>query len=393
MRVCVLTTSYPRFVGDDAGIFVERLVNPISNQADSVLLIVPSDYKAPLEEQRGTVQIKRFSYTFFGKGGLAFGAGIPTNIKTKPALVIQFPGLFLQMLRLLVKHKNDYDLVHANWIFSAAVAYVAKFFTGKKYLITIRGSEVKLFNKKLFQLLFAPVVKSASYTVSVNNSFLELLNDLYKLGNEKLKRIPNGVDLPPVQREDFQNFILTHKFDLKKTYIVFVGTLFEGKGIHFLIDLINEPELKDFELILCGRDNDKEYLRTLKEKIQKHGCAQRVHFQGAVKPLDIPFYLKLARYFVTASYSEGMPNAVLEALSAGRVVLASDIDAHKELIKDGENGFLFERDTKVAAKQIMNLEASHELRERIAQAGKDSIQKLSWESSASQYVALYQDLI
>lgn len=101
-----------------------------------------------------------------------------------------------------------------------------------------------------------------------------------------------------------------------------VGSLISRKNMKLLL-LAFDLYLKENtgSLIICGDG-------PLKESLQSLGI-QNVHFVGNVD--NVPDYLAAADFFVSASLSEGLPNTVLEALSAGLPVILSDIESHKEI--------------------------------------------------------------
>jgi hypothetical protein len=68
MRLCILTTSYPRFPGDDASIFVKRLTDALAKQLEDVQVIVPLDAAEPAMEEEGNVSVLRFRYGLFRDG-------------------------------------------------------------------------------------------------------------------------------------------------------------------------------------------------------------------------------------------------------------------------------------------------------------------------------------
>ena len=101
MRVCVVTTSYPRSAGDVAGAFVAAQVERSARPASMVEVVSPAD-------------VRHF--------GIAYGDGIVQNLRAKPWLVAALP-LFLGSLALAARRAaRDADVVHAHWIPSALAA-------------------------------------------------------------------------------------------------------------------------------------------------------------------------------------------------------------------------------------------------------------------------------
>jgi len=111
---------------------------------------------------------------------------------------------------------------------------------------------------------------------------------------------------------------------------------------------------------------------------------------------DIPSYLSDSDIFVLASWSEGRPMAVIEAMAAGLPVIASNIEGVNEIVQNDVTGLLFEPgDETQLAKHIANLSSDPEMRKRFGQAGRQYISdnKLLWSDTARQYEDIYCTVI
>src|SRR5687767_3818142 len=137
MELCILTTSYPRHAADDAGIFVKRLVEALSSEGATGAVVVPRDADEPTIELQQGFRVRRFHYGWPKHGGLAFGAGILPNLKSKPWLIFQAPGLILAMSRAAAAEQSA-RLLHANWLIAGLSAYLCARKNRKPYVITLR---------------------------------------------------------------------------------------------------------------------------------------------------------------------------------------------------------------------------------------------------------------
>lgn len=390
LRICVLTTSYPRFDGDDAGIFIGRLVNGYSGRGVRGVVFVPKDADEKAVEVEERFRVSRVRYGLFHKGALCFGQGTMPNIRKRPLLVLQIPGLFLALFCKAWLGRREFDAVHANWIFTGAVAWLLKLCTAKPYILTLRGEDVSLLNNRVLRLLFKPVLRGAKNVTSVNQGFLERLKDLNLVSSEKLVFVPNGVSIEEVPEDKLGDFCSAKNLDRSKRYLLFVGRITPKKGIDQLIKLLAEKELVEYELLLCGRIADLGYLEKLKELSVALGVFPRVQFIGGVHPREVSVYLKVSRYYVSASEWEGRPNSVLEAMAMGVPVVISNIPAHAELVSDGITGVLFNT-VQEAASKIKSLDGNDVLRSSCLSAAKSSVSGLGWESCAEKYLSLLND--
>ncbi len=352
MRVCVLTTSYPRFEGDDSSIFVQRLVDAYSEAGISGYVIVPRDRDEPGNEKRGNFEVRRYRYGVFTRGALAFGEGIMPKIRTRPLLAAQVPAMILMMAWSALTLQRGYEIVQANWIGAGISAWLLRLLCGKPYFLTVRGEDVKLLCRTWIGKLLWPVLHSAHAVTSVNQVFISELQQHFKIPKEKMHFIPNGVSLAAVGAKDREEFLQRRNLQSATKYIVSVGTVIPRKRVEVLIELLAMPELENFELLLCGRLENEVYAQRMRELAIERGVSKRVHFEGMVAPADIPRYLSVAHCYVSASEHEGRPNAIMEALVAKVPVFASDISAHREILGVGSPALFTLHDLQPVARRI-----------------------------------------
>ncbi len=119
----------------------------------------------------------------------------------------------------------------------------------------------------------------------------------------------------------------------------FVGELSQRKNQEFLIKSLTalSEELPEVTLWLIGEGEERQRLGDLSREL---GVAEKIIFLGHRS--DACDFIRAADLYVTAASVEGLPHNVLEAMGAGKTVLASDIKGHRDLIDDGVDGFLYQ---------------------------------------------------
>ncbi len=173
---------------------------------------------------------------------------------------------------------------------------------------------------------------------------------------------------------------------LKENIVLTVGRLIKTKNLEQLIRLfvrINQP---DWKLVIVGGDAQKQNLMVeLQRLVYQLGAAGRVILTG--NQLDVGYYYQKSKIFVFTSSSEGFPNVVGEALSAGLPVVSFDcIAGPSEMIIDGENGFLVPVfDYKTFEVKLKSLIDDKKLRERLGINAVRSIKNFSVESISEQF--------
>ena len=123
--------------------------------------------------------------------------------------------------------------------------------------------------------------------------------------------------------------------------IIFVGSLIHGKQPLLLIDSIFNliKDGKDVQLDILG---EGELLETAISRVRNLGIVDRVNFHGYVKE---PYsFISSSDILVLPSLSEGVSRSILEALFLGVPCVLRDVDGSSELIQEGLNGVLFEKD-------------------------------------------------
>jgi len=173
--------------------------------------------------------------------------------------------------------------------------------------------------------------------------------------------IYNGVNLPQKSKEsDFITKIGTEP----SKYIVAVARFVPEKGLHDLIAAFKGLE-GDYRLVIAGdADHETEYSRDLKKMASED---DRIILTGYITSEPLNQVYSHARLFVLPSYHEGLPIALLEALSYGLAVLVSDIPANKEVELPAERYFRCGAidELKEKMKVLLEKELSEEERKEI----------------------------
>jgi len=186
--------------------------------------------------------------------------------------------------------------------------------------------------------------------------------------------------------------ISTEKEVERENSVLMVGRLIQSKHHDQLIEIFLSIAEPGWKLVIVGYDHLKQHVSDKLEKlIRGHHAEGIIKLEG--KQSDVDRYYLGSKIFAFTSSSEGFPNVIGEAMSAGLPVIAYDcIAGPSEMIDDGRNGFLvplFDMETfKIRVKELMNDEAK---RKQFGNQARRSIQKYSINEIGEKYFEFILD--
>ena len=175
--------------------------------------------------------------------------------------------------------------------------------------------------------------------------------------------------------------------------VTFLGQLVERKGLHVLIEALSRTQ-SACELLLAGGDWEAPgYPQRLKAMAAEAGLSSRIHFQNHRQ--DVGAVLSDADVFVLPSLAEARPRSIIEAMSLGVPVVASDAGGIPSLVAHDETGLLVAAgDSGALALALDRIVESQDLRDRLGAAAKAYAEReCRAERTANEYVGLYRRLV
>jgi glycosyltransferase involved in cell wall biosynthesis len=203
--------------------------------------------------------------------------------------------------------------------------------------------------------------KIIAVSESVKHSLLS-----HGIRQDKIEVLLNGLDLSRYGHT--RTDVLDGKIKTSFTF-VFIGRLIYQKGVDVLLKAF--AMLKEGELLITGQGQGKESLIKMTEDL---GIKDRVKFLGVRK--DIPNILSYSDCFILPSRFEGLGMVVLEAMASNTVIIIADFSAGIEMIRDGYNGLVFQREDSLGLAKKMR-ESLTVNRQRFYDNNKNLIQKFS----------------
>jgi len=317
--------------------------------------------------------------------------GVDTVILEAPARVNRYGGknlndgsfgrfktvisLFRYNLRLRkVLRQKNIDIIYCNSIRGVLTICLSALLTRVPILWYIKG---ELQNTILDTIGFFLSRKILYFCESNKNDKYPLLTGIFR---KKIGILKIGIDpdvVANIEQTDKSNLAKEFSIDGQTINLVYTGQLYRPKGIHYLLEAITlvKDEFPNIQLYTVGDhiiEEYKDYFNDLKNIIEQHGMSEHIIFTGW-RP-DALQIVALMDILVHPSLSEGFGRAVLEGMALGKPVIASKVGGLRELISDGENGFLVDAgNPSQIAEKLRLLLASKELREKLGKEARKTV--------------------
>ena len=212
--------------------------------------------------------------------------------------------------------------------------------------------------------------------------------------------IPNAVDIDNFEPGGTPDQALKAQLGLTgATVLGFIGSFYAYEGLDLLLDalpamLAKRPEVR--LLLVGGGPQDA----ALKAQAQRLGLADKVVFTGRVPHAEVQRYYDLVDVLCYPRHSMRLTELVtplkpLEAMAQGRLLVASDVGGHKELIRHAQTGMLFAAGRAPAlAQAVLDLLARPESWPALRNAGRSFVEReRNWAASAARYAPVYDRLL
>ena len=392
MKVLMLTTGFPRFVGDLFGSFVSEQAHALSRCGAHIAVLAPHEKGLSRRETVGAIEVFRFRYAWpAALQRVAYGGGIPTNVRNSWWARLQVPLFLLGFVIETRRCGQSADLVHCHWTVSGLVALWA-LGRGKKLVLSVRGSDMHMLSGQWGRRLNHFIASRMDRVVAVSEDIAKKLADA-GVEREKISVVYNGVDgrFCPGDRPAVRD---TLQIPSKTFVLLFVGLLVPVKGIDVLVEALSPwRDRSGWRLYVIG---DGPLLSPLKERCLDEDIASQVCFVGRRSSQEVPQWMQAADVLVLPSHSEGRPNVVLEAQACGLPVVATRVGGTPELIRDGETGLLVEPGAVARLREALEvLWKDGPLQRRMGEQARKHIEmgEHSWEHSANALHTLYRDVL
>ncbi len=399
MKALFLTNEYPPYVYGGAGVHVDYLSRELAKTMP--------------------IEVRCFGDQKSGKGNLrVIGFDLDASGFTCPKPLRSVFGA-IHRCTAFNTAEIDADLVHCHTWYSHFGGILAKMNYGIPLVITVHSLE-PLRPWKREQLgggydfsvwLEKTALEMADAVIAVSGETKRDLERLFKIRPERLHVIHNGIDLEEYRKLDSTASRNKHGIDPSQPFVLFVGRITRQKGIVHFVRAIEYMD-PGFQIVLCaGAPDTPEIGAEMKEAVEtmKAKRAGVIWIDEMVDKATVRELYSNAAVFCCPSIYEPFGIINLEAMACETAVVATAVGGIKEVVADGETGFLvpidqmtespfeprdpgkFARDLAARINQLM---ADPALRAKFGRAGrKRAEEKFAWSKIAAETKALYEQLL
>jgi glycosyltransferase involved in cell wall biosynthesis len=383
MRICMLATCYPRRPDDAAGWFIQALAEQLAARDDTwVELLVPADAGAPPREEHGRLCVRRLRYFWPSCAQkLAYGAGMPANLKTHPVAWLNVPTLLARFGAALHSAARRADVVHAHWGVLGALAVAMRFVHRRPVVITVHGSDLTS-GIGAVRGVSHWALRRADAVATPSQDFVERIAAL-RGGAGGVHFVPHGVELPAwTEREQSGRRLVT------------VGRLIAGRRHALLLHAVARVReaFPDVTLDIVGDGPERGALAALAQEL---GISDAVTFSGAVSRGDVAHHLQAADVYVSPTTVETFGLATVEAAAQGLPVVTTDVGFPGTLVESGQGGYVVPPDDGDAlAEALLKLLGDDALMATAGRAMHDRVAALAltWPRAAERMAEIYDSV-
>jgi len=398
VKVLFLTNEYPPHIYGGAGVHVDHLSRELAKSMP--------------------VEVRCFGDQNFKKGNLRVrGFELDTSDFTCPKPLRSVFGAVRRCTDFNTTN-IDANLVHCHTWYSHFGGILARLNYGIPLVITVHSLEPlrpwkreQLGGGYDFSLSIEKTALAiADAVIAVSNETKRDIERLFGVDPTRMHVIHNGIDLEEYRKVDSTEALARYGIDLNEPYLLFVGRITRQKGIIHLIRAIQFMDRR-FQIVLCAAAPDTpEIAEEMKNAVErlKTQRSDIIWIDEMVDRKTANELYSRAAVFCCPSIYEPFGIINLEAMACETAVVASAVGGIKEVVVDGETGFLVpleqmkespfeplnpEKFARDLAARINQLMADPTLREKFGKAARKRAQeKFSWSAIAQRTKALYESL-
>ena len=310
------------------------------------------------------------------------------DLKAQVSYRLTHSKIVEEMLAILRKHKIE--LLHVQCVsHNALYARIAQQKLGLPLVLTTQGERTMdatgvFQTSALMNRILREGLENADYITGCSQNTLDDMEHYFgEPFGKRASVVYNGIALA-----DFEGVI---PYAHPRPYILGIGRHVPQKGFDVLLEAFQKAELSEYDLILAGDGAERA---ALESRAKAAGLADRVIFPGRADRVKAVSLFKGCTFFVLPSRMEPQGIVNLEAMAAGKAVIASRTGGVPEIVLENETGLLVPPgEVTPLAHALRTLAEDDTLRQKLGDAGRVRAEHFDWKAIADQYVAVYSQIL
>ncbi len=389
MRIGLLTTSYPRFPGDAAGCFVEGFARTLASLGYAVEVLCPEPDRPSSRERSPGVDVFEVPYLRPRAAERTFyGAGVPENVRAAPLLALGVPAYTAALDRAIARAAPRLDAFVSHWAIPSGLV-AARHARGRPHLAVFHSADVHLLSllpgrRALARRLLRGTTAAWFVSSDLRDRFLECAGAL----PDGLRAHVGPMGFTASATPEGDRAARRAALGFARFTVLALSRLVPIKGLDDAVRAL--ARVPEGELVVAGAGPDRERLSSLART-----SSARVRFEGHVAFERKSALLHAADAFVLPSVleaggrREGIPTALLEAMSAGLPIVATRTGGIPDLVRDGREGILVPpRRPDAIADAIGSLARDPERARALGEAARARASRHAWPAQREAMASL-----
>jgi glycosyltransferase involved in cell wall biosynthesis len=390
----MVTSSYPKHPGDVTAPFIESIARGVVARGHEVDVVLPEhpDLRRGKGEPVAFFPFRYAPTDAWTRWGYAQSLEADVRVRREIYLLAPFVALALRNVVSQRLVAVRYDAVHVHWVVpnAAMVSGVVRA-QGVPLVVSLHGSDVFLAERSALAGSLAERAFAAAGAVTACSGDLHRRAVALGAPPERTRTVPYGVDAAAFA-PGIPDGALRARLGVPPgaIFVLAFGRMVEKKGFRFLVEAAGR--VPGIHAVLAGEGDLRGSLeataREMAAPVSLPGNLDRATMAAALATADV---VVVPSVVDSAGNVDGLPNALLEALAAGRAVVASRVAGIPDVVEDGRNGLLVPAgDADGLAAALRRLAADPAARRLLgAEARKRAVRELTWARAAQAFEECY----
>ena len=297
------------------------------------------------------------------------------------------PFRVIKLAQLFKKEKINlvHSFLHIPNAYSCAACWISR---TNNFIASVRSREIN--RPPLFKLIDRWTLRRSIAVITNSRKGKNFINSFFSFDEDKIETIYNGIN---IREFELCNSSIRKEFgiDEKSKIVSMIAKATWAKNIPLFLEMTKQVtrRISNVFFLLVGKNLTKNFIK------KKFGISVEKNVLTLGEREDIINILNGTDIFVLTSRTEGLPNVIMEAMAAGKSVVATNVGGVPELVVDGETGYLVpSNNVEELSKAINKLLDNPKGAKRMGEKGKERVKKFfSMERMVQEMETMYLSLL